>query len=111
MSPKDLLEVRACGTTLVETFRRRAMTGDDAWMKELEVESIGGAKGALGAQRSGAALRKVILDERDWILARRLWEAGEEAGGAPGRSQKISTPTTIGCPPPGVFLIFIFVKK
>ena len=80
LSTKDILEVRSCGETLIENFRSRALQGDDAWIKELELESITGAKGALGSQRSGMAMRKVVLDERDWILARRLWEAGEEAG-------------------------------
>lgn len=78
---KDILEVRGCGKTLIETFRHKALTGDDSWMKDIEVESVAGAKGALGARRHGMALRKVIIDERDVILARRLWEAGEEAGG------------------------------
>lgn len=78
---KDVLEVRGCGKTLIETFRHKALTGDDSWMKDIEVESVAGAKGALGARRHGMALRKVIIDERDVILARRLWEAGEEGGG------------------------------
>lgn len=82
ISPSDVLEVRQCGQTLIETFRRRALAGDDKWIKELEVESVaGGAKGALGAARSGMAMRKVIIDERDLILARRLWEAGERVSG------------------------------
>jgi hypothetical protein len=80
ISTKDVLEVRSCGTTLIENFRTRALQGDDAWIKEVELESITGAKGALGSQRNGMAMRKVILDERDWILARKLWEAGNEAG-------------------------------
>jgi hypothetical protein len=80
ISTKDIIEVRSCGTTLIENFRSRALQGDDAWIKEFELESISGAKGALGSQRNGMAMRKVVLDERDWILARRLWEAGEEAG-------------------------------
>jgi hypothetical protein len=80
ISTKDILEVRSCGTTLIENFRSRALQGDDAWIKEFELESISGAKGALGSQRNGMAMRKVVLDERDWILARKLWEAGEEAG-------------------------------
>jgi hypothetical protein len=82
ISPSDVLQVRQCGKTLIETFRRRALAGDDQWIKELEVESVaGGAKGALGAARSGMAMRKVIIDERDLVLARRLWEAGERASG------------------------------
>lgn len=80
ISSKDILEVRTCGTTLIENFRTRALQGDDAWIKEFELESITGAKGALGSQRNGMAMRKVVLDERDWILARKLWEAGNEAG-------------------------------
>lgn len=83
ISPQDVLEVRACGSTLVENFRERALKGDDSWMKEFEIESLTGAKGALGAKRNGMAMRKVIIDERDWILARRLWEAGQEAEGQP----------------------------
>ena len=83
IAPQDVLEVRSCGSTLIERFRERAMGGDDAWIKEFEIESLTGAKGALGAQRSGQAMRKVIIDERDWLLARRLWEAGEQAGGQP----------------------------
>ena len=77
----DVLQVRACGSTLIEQFRQRALQGDDSWAKELEIESVTGAKGALGVQRKGEAMRKVIIDERDWILARRLWEAGEAAAG------------------------------
>jgi hypothetical protein len=80
ISTTDILEVRSCGTTLIENFRSRALQGDDAWIKEFELETITSAKGALGSQRNGMAMRKVVLDERDWILARRLWEAGEEAG-------------------------------
>lgn len=80
ISTKDILEVRSCGTTLIENFRTRALQGDDAWIKEIEIESITGAKGALGSQRKGMAMRKVVLDERDWILARKLWEAGNEVG-------------------------------
>lgn len=80
ISPADVLEVRGCGTTLVETFRRRALAGDDDWMKSLEVEPLAGAKGVLGAQRSRQAMQKVIIDERDCILAEKIWEAGREAG-------------------------------
>ena len=83
ISPQDMMDVRSCGSTLVENFRTRALTGDDSWMKEFEIESLTGPKGALGAKRNGMAMRKVIIDERDWILARRLWEAGQEAEGQP----------------------------
>lgn len=80
ISVQDVMEVRSCGTTLVENFRKRALEGDDTLMKSLEEETMAGATGALGAGRNRAAMRSVIVDERDLILARRLWEAGNEAG-------------------------------
>ena len=39
-------------------------------MQRLEQEGVAGAKGAAGMERSSAAMRKVIVDERDQILAR-----------------------------------------
>lgn len=44
--------------------------GDDAWMQRLELEGVSGAKGAAGMERSATALKKVVVDERDLILAR-----------------------------------------
>lgn len=81
--PADILTVRECGNSLVETFRQRALKGDDTWMQRLEQEQVAGAKGAAGMERSNTAMQKVIVDERDLILARRLWEAGQEAGTQP----------------------------
>ncbi|KAI7842179.1 hypothetical protein COHA_004200 [Chlorella ohadii] len=81
--PVDILTVRQCGNSLVETFRQRALKGDDTWMQRLEREQVAGAKGAAGMERSNTAMQKVIVDERDLILARRLWEAGQEAGTQP----------------------------
>lgn len=83
LEPADVLAVRECGNSLVETFRQRAMKGDDTWLQRLEREQVAGAKGAAGMERSNAAIQKVVVDERDLILARRLWEAGLEAGSQP----------------------------
>ena len=77
---EDLATVRQCGVSLVENFRTRAAKGDSTWAQEIEVETVAGAKGAIGARRSGLAMRKVIVDERDLILARNLWEAGQKYG-------------------------------
>lgn len=70
ISNRDLLVVRECGNRMVEDFRMRAIKGDDAWMQRLELESVSGAKGAAGMDRSAAAMRKVVVEERDLILAR-----------------------------------------
>lgn len=83
ISPQDVLTVRECGTSLVETFRQRAIKGDDTWLQRLEREQVAGAKEAAGMERSNAAIQKVVVDERDLILARRLWEAGQETAGQP----------------------------
>ncbi|EFN57831.1 hypothetical protein CHLNCDRAFT_143259 [Chlorella variabilis] len=83
IKPADVLTVRECGNSLVETFRQRAVKGDSTWMQRLEEEQVAGAKGVAGMERSNTAMRKVIVDERDLILARRLWEAGLEAGSQP----------------------------
>lgn len=80
ISSRDVLEVRSCGTTLVENFRSHAIAGDDDWMRSLEIEHVAGAKEALGAQRSRLAMHRVIIEERDAILSQRLWEAGAAAG-------------------------------
>lgn len=83
MSPEDLAIVRQCGKTFIENFRARAAKGDEIWAQEIELESISGAKSAIGARRSGVALRKVLVDERDVILARHLWEVGDKYGPEP----------------------------
>ncbi|KAL4434176.1 hypothetical protein ABPG75_000617 [Micractinium tetrahymenae] len=83
INPEDVLAVRECGTSLVETFRQRAIKGDDTWLQRLEREQVAGAKEAAGMERSNAAIQKVVVDERDLILARRLWEAGQETTGQP----------------------------
>jgi pheromone shutdown protein TraB len=83
LSAADVLEVRACGRTVVENFRTRALQGDDAWVQRLEAEGVAGAGGSVGAQTSAAAMRRVIVEERDVILARGLWEAAAEAGPLP----------------------------
>lgn len=49
---------------------RLVQEGDDKWMQRLELESVAGAKGAAGMDRSMAAMKKVVVDERDLILAR-----------------------------------------
>ncbi|KAL4430133.1 hypothetical protein ABPG77_004915 [Micractinium sp. CCAP 211/92] len=83
INPEDILAVRECGNSLVETFRQRAIKGDDTWLQRLEREQVAGAKEAAGMERSNAAIQKVVVDERDLILARRLWEAGQETAGQP----------------------------
>lgn len=83
IAPTDVLTVRDCGTRLVESFRQRALAGDATWMQRLEQEQAAGAKGAAGMECSNAAMQKVIVQERDIILARKLWEAGETAAGQP----------------------------
>ncbi|GAB4816787.1 hypothetical protein N2152v2_003833 [Parachlorella kessleri] len=83
VSTQDLLTVRDCGNKVVENFRARAIKGDDTWIQRLELETVSGAKGTAGLERSAMAMKKVIVDERDLILARRLWESGLEAAGQP----------------------------
>ncbi|KAI3438880.1 hypothetical protein D9Q98_001295 [Chlorella vulgaris] len=83
IKPTDILTVRECGNSIVDTFRLRAIKGDSTWMQRLEQEQVAGAKGAAGMELSNTAMRKVLVDERDLILARRLWEAGLEAGSQP----------------------------
>ena len=54
--------------------RQRALAGDETWMQRLEQEQTAGAKGVAGMERSNAAMRQVIVEERDLILAR--WVGG-----------------------------------
>jgi hypothetical protein len=68
---------------MVETFRRRAVAGEAGWMQRLEAEPLSAGKAHAGVDPSGAAMQKVIVDERDLILARKLWEAGLAADGQP----------------------------
>ncbi len=39
-------------------------------MQRLELEAVSGAKGTSGMERSATAMKKVVVDERDLILAR-----------------------------------------
>lgn len=80
ISPDDLLEVRQCATKVVENVRLQAMCGNAGWAQQMEEDMMAGASGERIAK---GALQKVLIDERNIILARRLWEASEQAQGDP----------------------------
>ena len=55
------------------------LQGDDTWIQRLELETVSGAKGTAGMERSATAMKKVVVDERDLILAR--WVRGRASQG------------------------------
>ena len=57
-------------------MRKAGLAGDAA-----EVDALFGAEGDAGA--AGAALERVVVDERDVILARSLWRAAQATGPRP----------------------------
>lgn len=82
---QDLLTVRQCGHKVVEAFRQSALQkGGDAQMHDLERLSMAAAKNMAGIQEANMdAITEVLLHERNVILARRMYEAGDRAQGRP----------------------------
>ncbi|KAL0029847.1 hypothetical protein WJX77_003526 [Trebouxia sp. C0004] len=78
---QDLLTVRNCGVKMLENFRQQALQAGDDGMKQVEDEAMMGVKGVTGMDPNRDAMHEVLGHERDMILARRLWEAGNKAEG------------------------------
>eukprot|EP00884_Botryococcus_braunii_P003471 jgi/Botrbrau1/13124/Bobra.0187s0081.1 len=78
----DLAAVRECINPVLEHARTEAMQGKPV-LRNMEVKALAEAKGAAGLSASVPALEEVVGNERDLILARRLWEAAGEAGDRP----------------------------
>lgn len=81
INTQDLLTVRNCGVTMLENFRQQALQVGDDGMKQVEDEAMMGVKGVTGMDSNRDAMHEVLGHERDLILARRLWEAGNKAEG------------------------------
>ncbi|DBB12972.1 TPA: hypothetical protein ACH3X3_005716 [Trebouxia sp. C0006] len=78
---QDLLTVRNCGVKMLENFRQQALQAGDDGMKQVEDEAMMGVKGVTGTDPNRDAMHEVMGHERDLILARRIWEAGNKAEG------------------------------
>jgi pheromone shutdown protein TraB len=81
VDPQDLAVVRDCGEKAIETYREKAVKEDDSMLDAMEVEALKEVGASTGLTGFGAAITSVVQRERDLILARRLWEAGEKAAG------------------------------
>lgn len=81
VDPRDVAVVRDCGEKVVEAYRDKATKEEDTMLDAMEVEALKEVGRSTGLMGMGAAVTQVILRERDLILARRLWEAGEKAAG------------------------------
>lgn len=70
ISADDVITVRKCGRSIVEKLREEAAAGDASGLQALNIEAATGA-GQMPRQRwLQDCLKKVLIDERDTILAR-----------------------------------------